>query len=217
MTTTPPSDAELWVAWCGGEPRAGRALFDRYFTAISRFFANKTSADQDDLVQETFAACMAGRERLRDPERFRSYLFGVAYNTLRAYYRKHHGLRDVDELGSRSVHDLSPGASTLLRGDEQQRRLAEALLHIPLELQVLVELCYWEGLTSSEVERALGIPAATVRTRLRRARSMLGEVLDRMPGSPAARLGALDALDAWAASLRDATARGASADDEAEG
>lgn len=210
MTATPPSDAELWVAWCGGDPRAGRALFDRYFTAISRFFASKASADQDDLVQETFAACMAGRERLREPERFRSYLFGVAYNTLRAYYRKRHGLGDVDELGSRSVHDLSPGASTLLRGDEQERRLAEALLHIPLELQVLVELCYWEGLTSAEVERALGIPAATVRTRLRRARRLIVEVLDRLPGTPAGRRDAVEALDAWAAGLRGARARGAS-------
>lgn len=214
MVSRASSDAELWVSWCAGDPTAGRALFDRHFAAIARFFASKTSADHDDLVQETFAACMAGRERLRDPERFRSYLFGVAYNTLRAYYRRRHGFHDVDDLGSRSVHDLSPGASTLLRGDEQQRRLAEALLHIPLDLQVLVELCYWEGLTSAEVERALEIPAATVRTRLRRARQLLMEALERAPGTPVERRDAIAALDAWAARLRDArTPEGATADD----
>lgn len=198
------SDAELWTSWCAGEPRAGRALFDRYFSAISRFFAGKVATDHDDLVQETFAACMAGRERLRDPERFRSYLYGVAYNTLRAHYRKRHGLREVDDLGSRSVHDLAPGASTLLRGEEQQQLLAAALQRIPLELQVVVELRYWEGLSSFEIERALEIPAATVRTRLLRARRRLAEVLQELPASADRRGRALEQLEAWAAATRDA-------------
>jgi RNA polymerase sigma-70 factor (ECF subfamily) len=79
-----------------------------------------------------------------------------------------------------------------------------------------VELFYWEGLTSSELERALGIPAATVRTRLRRARQLLVKELDQMPGTPAARRGAIAALDAWAARLRDAGIPGASGDDDAE-
>lgn len=204
MAAISTSDAELWVSWCAGDARAGRALFDRYFGPISRFFASKVAGDHDDLVQETFAACMAGRERLRDPERFRSYLFGVAYNTLRAHYRKQHGLRETDELGSRSVHDLSPGASTMLRGEEQQRLLAEALQRIPLELQVVVELRYWEGLSSVEIERALEIPAATVRTRLRRARWLLAEALAELPAPADARGRALEQLEAWAEAARDA-------------
>lgn len=204
MATGSTSDAELWTSWCAGDVRAGRALFDRYFGPISRFFASKVGPDHDDLVQETFASCLAGRERLREPDRFRSYLFGVAYNTLRAHYRKRHGLRDVDELGSRSVHDLGPGASTLLRGDEQQRILVEALQQIPLELQVLVELRYWEGMSSADIERALEIPAATVRTRLRRARRLLGDALERLPAAPALRQSALEQLEAWAAATRHA-------------
>lgn len=192
------SDAELWRSWCAGDQRAGRALFDRYFTVISRFFAGKVSSEADDLVQETFATCLAARERVREPERFRSYLFGVAYNLLRSHYRRQHGLAEV-ELDSRSVHDLCPGPSTLLRDDEQQRLLAEALTRIPLELQVIVELSYWEELDSSEIGRALDMPAATVRTRLRRARRLLAEQLEVLPAGASTHARVSEALDAWAA------------------
>jgi RNA polymerase sigma-70 factor (ECF subfamily) len=199
MADVPPSDAQLWTAWCSGDARSGRALFDRYFSNISRFFAGKVQAEVDDLVQETFATCFAARDRLREPERFRSYLFGVAYNLLRAHYRARRG--DID-LDSCSVHDLGAGPSTLLRGEEQQRLLAEALVRIPVELQVVVELSYWEELDSSEIGRVLDVPAATVRTRLRRARQLLAEQLESLPGSVGERASASELLEAWAARVQ---------------
>jgi RNA polymerase sigma factor (sigma-70 family) len=198
MLDVSPSDAALWGSWCAGDKQAGRALFDRYFRAIARFFANKVGPEADDLVQETFASLFTAGERLREPERLRSYLFGIAYNLLRTHYRQRHGLAEV-ELDSRSVHDLAPGPSTALRGDEQQQLLGEALIRIPLELQIVVELSYWEELDSSEIGRALGVPAATVRTRLRRARQLLAEQLETLPGSQEARARVDEALDAWAA------------------
>lgn len=195
-------DPELWAAWCAGDAKAGRVIFDRYFPLISRFFANKAQTEADDLVQETFTTFFAARDRVREPDRLRSYLFGVAYNLLRAHYRKRHGLAEV-ELDSRSVHDLAPGPSTLVRGDEQQRLLAEALTRIPLELQVVVELSYWEELDSSEIGRALDLPAATVRTRLRRARKLLAEQLETLPGNTSTRARVNEGLDAWVARVRD--------------
>lgn len=201
MSDVSPSDAQLWGSWCAGDKPAGRALFDRYFGAIARFFANKVGPEADDLVQETFATFFAAGERVREPERLRSYLFGVAYNLLRSHYRQRHGLAEV-ELDSRSIHDLAPGPSTALRGDEQHQLLSEALIRIPFELQIVVELSYWEELDSSEIGRALGLPAATVRTRLRRARQLLAEQLETLPGSQETRARVDEALDAWAARVR---------------
>ena len=196
MVNASTSDADLWCSWAAGDLRAGQTLFDRYFRAISRFFESKVHGDHDDLIQETFAACIQGRGRLRDPNRFRSYLYGTAYNVLHTYYRKCHGALDVDALGSMSVHDLAPGPSTLVREDEQHRLLAEALRRIPLELQVAVELSYWEGMNSVEVGQVLGIPAGTVRTRLRRARELLAEAIEQLPSAGMRGLAA-KALDAW--------------------
>ena len=48
-------------------------LFERYYQAIERFFVNKVSVEVGDLVQQTFIACVEGRERIRDGCKFRSY------------------------------------------------------------------------------------------------------------------------------------------------
>ncbi len=204
MTDISGSDGDLWRSWCEGDQDAGRVLVARHFGAVSRFFANKVSGDHDDLIQETFAACIEGRARVREPDRFRSYLFGIAYNVLRKHYGRRHGIGDVEQLESQSVHDLAPGPSTLLRADEQQRLLAEALRKIPLGLQVAVELSYWEGMKSSEIAHILGVPGATVRTRLRRARQLLAETLEQQPAPNGLRERTNEGLDAWAMRVFDA-------------
>lgn len=66
-----PNDPELLAAWREGNGDAGQELFARYFEPVSRFFANKLSEDNDDLIQETFEACVRGRDRLRQDTSFR--------------------------------------------------------------------------------------------------------------------------------------------------
>ncbi len=171
------SDAELLDAWQQGDSPAGRLLFERYFDAVSRFFANKVNTDHDDLIQETFAGCISGVGRLRDASAFRSYLFGIAYNVLKKHYRRRMRPGNPEALESLSVQDLAAGPSTLLRDSEQERRLLDALQGLPLELQVVLEMHYWEGMGSPEIGDALGIPAGTVRSRMHRGRDLLGRAL----------------------------------------
>ena len=148
------SDPELLAAWRDGDARAGQELFGRYFEPVSRFFANKLLDDRDDLVQETFEACVRGRDRLRDDASFRAYLFSVAFNVLKAYFRRkrsqdHRMGAAVDELAS-SLHDLAPGPSTIVGAVQQEQLLLEALRRIPMELQVVLEMRYWEERTPSD-------------------------------------------------------------------
>lgn len=200
------SDAELLGAWRGGDKRAGAALFERYFEPIRRFFVNKLSEDPDDLVQETFEACLHGRERLRDAASFRSYLFGIACNRLRAHLRRrtHVPLGDDDD---RCAFDLSPGPSTALHAREGERLLLDALRRIPLELQIALELHYWEAMKTDEIADVLELPAATVRRRLQRGRARLLEVLEELPMPRAMQATLARELDAWAAGLRDVVVR----------
>jgi RNA polymerase sigma-70 factor (ECF subfamily) len=199
------SDGELLGAWRQGDKRAGAELFERYFEPISRFFVNKLSEDPDDLVQETFMACLRGRDRLRDDASFRSYLFGTACNVLRAHLRRRtHLPLDTDD---RCAFDLSPGPSTALHAREGERLLLDALRRIPLELQILLELHYWEALKTDEIAEALGLPPGTVRGRLQRGRARLIEVLEELPMPHAMQATLAHELDAWATSLRDVVVR----------
>jgi RNA polymerase sigma-70 factor (ECF subfamily) len=197
------SDSELLAAWREGNVRAGQDLFTRYFGPISRFFANKLRNDaHDDLIQETFEACVRGRDRLRDDASFRSYLFSVACNVLKHHYRRQRSGNRQGELGESSIHDLAPGPSSIVGLVEQEQLLLEALRRIPLELQVVLELHYWEEMSSAEIGAVVGIPAATARTRLHRGRELLERVIAELPASRETRDSALAEHDAWVTRIR---------------
>lgn len=194
------NDAELLYAWRTGDSESGQQLFKRYYGPIVRFFANKISQSPGDLVQETFMACVKGRDRIRDDGSFRSYLFGVAYNVLTRYLRrKYDAPNDLDHV---AVVDLDPSPSTMLHRSEEIRLLLQALRSLPIDLQVVVELRYWEQMNSSDISRVLGIPAATVRTRLRTGRTRLEQALEELAATPEAMRNTLSDIDGWAEQVR---------------
>ena len=167
------TDADLLHAWRQGDPDAGRVLFSRHFAGVHRFFANKASHGVDDLVQETFLACVQGKDRLREGGTFRGFIYSVARRRLyRKWRNESHGAGAID-FGLTSIADLLPSPSTLLRARESQKVVLEALRQLPVEMQVALELYYWEGLRAAELATALDVPEGTVRSRLRRGRERL--------------------------------------------
>lgn len=195
------TDPELLEAWRSGDPAAGGALFERYYPSVARFFANKVGGDPADLIQETFVTCLQRRDAIVDAERFRSYVFGIAFNLLRRHYARG-GEVELLDLDARSVVDLGAGPHTIFARSGEQRLLLEALRRIPLRFQIVLELFYWEELTSAAIADALDEPHGTVRTRLRRARELLEDELARVATDPAVLRRTMSDLESWAASLR---------------
>lgn len=200
-------DIALLDAWCRGDRGAGAALFERHYASVARFFHNKVSdAAQDDLIHETFLACLEGIARFRGEARFRTYLFGIAHRVLAEHLRRRH--RRMARLGSQAEADaaleempaidfgLSPVAAAVHH--EEQRLLLEALRRIPLIHQVALELHYWEELTAAEIGEALGVPLGTAKTRLRDGRIYLEQQLRELASSPEQLQSTLDNLDRWA-------------------
>jgi RNA polymerase sigma-70 factor (ECF subfamily) len=195
------SDEKLIQAWRGGQAEAGEALFERYYDSVYRFFCNKLSHDIRDLVQQTFVACVEGRDRLREGSSFRSYLFAVAHNVLRVHLRTRYRAELVD-LDSVAACDLAPGPGSILVRSREERLLLHALRSISLEQQMLLELRYWEQLSSPEIAEVLGVPDNTVRSRLHRAHASLKVALERLAESPDELASTLDNLDQWAGRCR---------------
>ena len=194
------TEAELLEAWRAGDRAAGQALFSRYFEPIRCFFVNKISEPPSDLVQETFMACVKGRDRIHEDGGFRAYVFGVAYGVFRVYLRNKY--RAEFDVGTVSVQDLAPGASTLMLQSEQTRLLAQALRTLPVELQVAMELRYWEDMNSAEIAQVLGISASTVRYHLRQGRVKLAEAIRRLAENPRVLQSTLGDIDGWARQIR---------------
>ena len=206
------ADEELLDAWRGGDAEAGNELFERHFEGVCRFFRNKLADGVEALLQRTFLACVESKDRFRGDASFRTYLFTIARNELYTYLTRSsrdHARIEPHEI---SAFDLGPTPSSIVARRKEQRMLLEALRRIPLDHQVALELYYWEELPASELARVLAIPEGTVRTRLRRAKSLLEQAL-RDLGSPAPDLASTMAgLEDWARSLRDAATPPAASD-----
>ena len=193
------TDQALLSRWREGDAAAGETLISRYYDAIVRFFQTKASRDVDDLVQRTFLRCSEGIRRFRGEGSFRSFLFGVARNLLFETYRGRR--RDAGRLnpdfGVSSARDLDPGASTAFAKREEQRVMIDALQQIPLELQLALELYYWEDLSVSELAVVLAIPPGTVKSRLFRARKALMEQSERAMLPPEVEQSVRETYGAW--------------------
>lgn len=202
MTDTGASDFELLEAWRGGDNDAANELFDRHLGAIYRFFASKVDDGVDDLLQRTFAACVESRDRFRGDSSFRTFLFAIARHELYSHFRSRKKAANLD-FGVSSLHDISPGPVSLVAKHTEQRLLLAALRHIPLDLQIAVELHYWEGLTGPQLAEVLGVPEGTVRSRLRRAKQALHAAITELAEDGAPVQNTIDNLEKWAASLKD--------------
>lgn len=203
-------DVVLLEAWRSGDRAAGNTLFERHYASVARFFHNKVSeAAQEDLIHETFLACVSAAPRFRGDARFKTFLFGIAHNVLASYLRRLS--RRMARLGSEAdvddvpAADFGPSPVATTAQHQEQRLLLEALRRIPLIHQVALELHYWEELTAAQIGEVLGVPLGTAKTRLRDGRERLEAQLGKLAHSPEALHSTLDDLDRWSRRMRAQT------------
>ena len=171
------TDEELLGAWRGGDEAAGSKLLRRHFASLFRFFRPRAGEATADLIQRTMLAAVEARERLPG-ERFRPFLLGIARHQLLMHQRKAVRFGRAMERVSQPRPVSSP--SGIVSDMEQQRGLLRALRRLDTDDQFVLELFYWEELSMKEIAAVLEIPAATVKTRLHRARLRLKEAFDTL-------------------------------------
>lgn len=196
-------DFELLEAWRAGNSNAGSELLRRYFDNLYRFFSSKIDDEVEDLIQLTLLACVRYQKTLEGVESFRGYLFTVARNELYRHLRRR-AKRDVVDFGDTSVIALGISPTSVVARRQQQQRLVAGLRTLPVELQMLLELHYWEGLSTSELAVVVEAPQGTVKSRLRRARTLLAEALQSAEGAIDEALTSRDVLGSWAEAIREA-------------
>lgn len=191
-----PEDAELLRAWREGDRSAGEELFERYYPTVERFFRNKV-VDADELIQRTFLACTEATTRFRGDSKFRTFLLGIATNVLRTHYRNLQREQGIESLHTTSMAAMGHTPSRVVAEQEQERLLLAALRRLPIELQLVLELRYWEELKHEELAVILDLPRSTVNTRLRRARELLERYFNELATSPQILHSTVTRLDDW--------------------
>ena len=193
------TDEELLVSWAEGDKRSGDALVRKLFPAIRRFFASKVGTEVEELVQQTFARLLEARTRFAGRSSVRAYVYGIARNVLFEHYRKRMGKADVEE---QSVQDMAAGASTLRWRRKEDELLLESLRSLPLHMQIVLELYYWDDFSIREIAEILEVPEGTVASRIRRAKLRLRECFEGTPPLGADEDSGDANLDAWSDRIR---------------
>ncbi len=194
-------DLHLLAAWRGGRERAGSELFERHAVAVYRFFDSKVPMDAEDLMQQTFLACVESRDRFRKDSSFRGYLFGIARRVLLMHVRtKSRARRDFDPAVMSLLDSGATPLRAVARGDEY-RVLADAMQTLPVDWQICLELFYWESMELTEIAAALDVPVGTVKSRLSRARARLEKAMRDVVFDQRLLESTLGGLEKWARSL----------------
>jgi RNA polymerase sigma-70 factor (ECF subfamily) len=132
------------------------------------------SADLDDATHDVFVVLHRKWDSIDPARPIRAWLFGVARRVAATRRRNDHG-SPID-----SPEPSAGGPEPIARRDLLWKALA-ALDDDRREVVVLHDV---EGHTSADIGAMLGIPANTVRSRLRLGRAQLVAAVERLEGKP---------------------------------
>jgi RNA polymerase sigma-70 factor (ECF subfamily) len=154
-------------------------LVDQLYRAARRYA--RSTADAEDLVQETMVKAYAGFHTFTAGTNVRAWLFRILTNTWITSYRT--AQRRPDEVLAADVTDMSPGAAknqsaelAVLEamGDDDVR---DALQALPEGQRLVVYYADVEGFRYKEIAAILDVPLGTVMSRLHRGRRNLRALL----------------------------------------
>ena len=135
----------------------------------------RDDASADDVVQDAYAAAL--ERPPPDGAPVRGWLAGVVRNRARQRWRSESRRTAREERVARARRPL-PSTDELAARVELQRVIAKSVLALDEPFRSTVVLRYFEGLSSAEIARRAGVPAGTVRWRLKRGLDTLRVRLD---------------------------------------
>jgi len=164
---------------------------DAFYGVALRLTRKRT--DAEDLVAEAIARAWTALDTLEDRLRFRPWLFRILRNCFISEYRRK-AVRPVETTYDEADSDDSDVSSFLMEESDDFLRwwaspeqaffnnvlaedIAAAINELPESFRVTIQLVNVEGLTYDEAAEALGVPKGTVRSRMKRGRTLLQRAL----------------------------------------
>ena len=146
-------------------------IYDRCFRSVWNisFTLLRCRAYADDNTADTFVRLIEKNPVFENETHEKAWLILTAKNLardrLRHWWTRRTDLEEASEIGE---------------NDPEPDETLEAVLALPEKYRLVIYLYYYEGYTSREIAKMLGLSDAAVRSRLKRARDQLK---NRMGGS----------------------------------
>jgi len=162
------------AALAGDKDSLGLLIQRHWQTAV--FLAARVLGSAElarDAVQEATIAAMTGLDRLRSPDRFGAWFYGITLHVARRWARQR---RTAELPGSGMDHacrEPGPGPAEAAEAAEVAARVRAAIALLADGQADAVRLFYLQGLSHREVATELGISPGAVKARLHQARAAL--------------------------------------------
>jgi RNA polymerase sigma-70 factor, ECF subfamily len=181
------ADEELMQLVYDGDARAFEVMFDRHsgaaFSLAYRMCGRRALAEE--IVQEAFVSLWRSNARYdRARGSVRSWVLRVVHNRAIDTFRREVSIAGNDVPGD-WITEVMPARE---RTDEEAERRSDARLvrsaleELPADQRQVIELAYFGGFSHTQIADALGLPAGTVKGRMRLALSKLRIALGEPAG-----------------------------------
>ena len=125
----------------------------------------------EDAFQTAITRVWEKRASFRGESSLKTWVMHIAANTCRNMLRSP-WFRLMKKSMPEEMLFATPAAD-----DSERREVRQAILHLPLKYREMILLYYFQGMKIREIADALNMKEATVSTRLKRAREILGKEL----------------------------------------
>ena len=161
-----------------GDQLAFHSLADHYQPEILRmiYYRTRSRMDAEDLTQDVFLKAYKHIGRLESPGLFRSWLYRIAVNRVRDYYRRQKikslvGWVSMDEETFQETEEMAvaPEATDRLDRKDFWKRVEKMLDVLSAKEREAFMLRFFDQLSIKEMTTAMGKSESTVKTQLYRA------------------------------------------------
>jgi RNA polymerase sigma-70 factor (ECF subfamily) len=171
---------QMLVSAARHDSEAAGRLFDKYYGEIFGYIYH-CSLDThmaEDLTSNVFLSAFRhlGRYKLRQIP-FRAWLFRVATNEVRMYWRRKKRFKIVGLKIDDEEHSPQSSAIDNMTSAEEYRLLHKALLELTLKYRTVIILRYFESKSIAEICEITGKKEGTVKCQLHRGLARLQDIL----------------------------------------
>jgi len=162
-----------------GSVLAFNTLFHHYGNRLYQFSLKylKSEEEAEELVQEVFTKVWEKRSELKAELSFNSYLFTIAFNVIRKYFRRKTYLTDY--LNSKVKDDLNLDTVNKINYDSLKKHLDNLVSSLPQRRKEIFIKSRYEGFTVREIADDMKISKKTVENQLTEALRFIRSHLSR--------------------------------------
>ncbi len=176
MQTT--SDEVLIGRIAGGDRLALQVLYARHHVRVYRFVLRlvRNEATAEDLIGEVFLDVWRQAQKFEGRSAVSTWMLSIArFKALSVLRRRTEQELDDEAVGA--IEDHADDPEIALAKKDKGLALRQCLSNLSADHREIVDLVYYHEKSVEEVAELIGIPQATVKTRMFYARKKLSELL----------------------------------------